>query len=43
MSSHEFHEICLPHLNGHVKENRPVLTAALEPVVHDFIIRRIAR
>jgi putative transposase len=39
MSSHVFHEIYL-HFNWHVKEDRPVLTAELEPVVHDFIIQR---
>ncbi len=39
MSSHVFHEIYL-RFNWHVKEDRQILTAELEPVVHDFIIQR---
>jgi REP element-mobilizing transposase RayT len=42
MSSHVFHEIYL-HFNWHVKDDQPVLTAELEPVVHQFISDRCKR
>ena len=42
MSSHVFHEIYL-HFNWHVKDDQPVLTAELEPVVHQFITDRCKR
>jgi putative transposase len=39
MSAHVFHEIYL-HLNWHVKDDRPTLTAQLEPIVWNFITDR---
>ena len=39
MSSHVFHEIYL-HINWHAKNNHPLLTARLEPLVHDFVRQR---
>ena len=42
MSGHVFHEIYL-HINWHTKQSRPLLTAALEPDVHEFLRRRIER
>ena len=36
MSSHIFHEVYL-HLNWHVKDDQPLLTASLEPAVYDFL------
>ena len=40
MSGHVFHEIYL-HINWHTKESRSLLTASLEPEVHQFIRERI--
>ncbi len=42
MSSHVYHEIYL-HFNWHVKDDQPVLTAELEPIVDQFIIDRCRR
>jgi REP element-mobilizing transposase RayT len=39
MSGHVYHEIYL-HFNWHVKDDHPVLTAELEPIVHRFITDR---
>ncbi|HUY93414.1 MAG TPA: IS200/IS605 family transposase [Pirellulales bacterium] len=39
MSNHVFHEIYL-HINWHAKSNHPLLTAKLEPLVHDFVRQR---
>ncbi len=39
MSSHVFHEIYL-HINWHAKNNHPLLTSKLEPLVHDFVRER---
>ncbi len=40
MSGHVFHEIYL-HINWHTKGDRPMLSAALEPEVHQWILDRI--
>ena len=42
MSSHVFHEIYL-HVNWHVKDDRPTLTADVEPLVHRLIKDRCRR
>ncbi|MHB0956716.1 MAG: IS200/IS605 family transposase [Pirellulaceae bacterium] len=42
MSGHVFHEIYL-HFNWHTKLSRPLLTASLEPDVHDFLRRYAER
>ena len=39
MSSHVFHEIYL-HFNWHTKQDRPLLTPRLEPLVHGFLRER---
>jgi REP element-mobilizing transposase RayT len=39
MSSHVFHEIYL-HLNWHVKNSVPLITAGLEPSVYEFLSDR---
>ncbi len=36
MSSHVFHEIYL-HFNWHTKDNLPLLTPKLEPLVYEFL------
>jgi len=42
MSSHVFHEIYL-HINWHTKGDRPLLSAALEPEVHQRLRDRIRK
>ena len=39
MSSHVFHEIYL-HFNWHTKDDLPLLTSDLEPLVHDYLRQR---
>jgi putative transposase len=39
MSNHVFHEIYL-HFNWHTKNNQPLLTPRLEPLVHKFLRQR---
>ena len=36
MASHVFHEIFL-HLNWHAKDSHPLITAALEPPIYEFL------
>ncbi|MBI1900448.1 MAG: IS200/IS605 family transposase [Planctomycetia bacterium] len=39
MSSHVFHEIYL-HMNWHTKNDSPLLTPAVEPLVYEFLRER---
>jgi putative transposase len=39
MAGHVFHEIYL-HLNWHTKNDQPLLTPTVEPLVHQFLIDR---
>ena len=42
MASHVFHEIYL-HFNWHTKNDVPLLTPTLEPLVHDFLHERCGK